>query len=705
MNHPDQSGRYCFAGLLLCICIIICYSNTLYVDWQFDDFQNVLVNPRIQVLDFSYNQLKNVFYAAPDTDQLSRPFTYLTFAVNWFFARDNVVWYHVVNIGIHCLSALFLLIFLLKILHSPKVFRAYNRDEKYFIVLFSVFLWAVNPIQTQSVTYIVQRMAELAGMFYVLSMLCYVSGRQTGRSIGRLFYFSLCGLFYVLAFFSKQNGATLPVALLLIEFLFFQDMAKKSVRNIACVVILGSGLVIGGLGFYYFLGNDIPGLLRGYQIRPYTLFQRMLTESRIVIFYLSQIFYPVPTRLSIVHMYPISTSIVDPWTTILCLSAIVTMACTALYAAIRAPFLSFAILFYFLNNLVESTIIPLELVYEHRNYLPSMFLFVPVSIGFLHMFKYYEVHNRMMHRFLIVSITLLLIGLGMSTYVRNMAWRTQKTMWEDVLGKAPDSPRPYHNLAWGYYQRKGAYDQAIVYYEKAAALPHINLPNTAQPYYCIGNLYDLKENVDSALRYYGKALDICPDYALARYKTARDLLIKEEFTEAEKLIDPLLASDPENVSYIWLKGVLCIDQHRLDQALAVFRRCMALQSGGWKNYFYVGVIFNLKMNFDKGYWFLRRADALQPENAMILLSLALNRFSMGKKMESAQYADKFIDIVKPDAVQGFFDKLAINGYHIPFGFEKLKPLLSEELIKRGDRIVTAGNGLSIQPLPSAVRLK
>ena len=122
----------------------------------------------------------------------------------------------------------------------------------------------------------------------------------------------------------------------------------------------------------------------------FTLKERLLTEPRIIIYYLSEIFYPMASRLSLVHDIKISTSFFKPWTTIPAILAIISLLGIGLSQAIKRPIIAFAIFFYFINHIIESTILPLELIFEHRNYLPSFFLFFPVATGLIWMIDYFK---------------------------------------------------------------------------------------------------------------------------------------------------------------------------------------------------------------------------------------------------------------------------------------------------------------------------
>jgi hypothetical protein len=178
-------------------------------------------------------------------------------------------------------------------------------------------------------------------------------------------------------------------------------------------------------------GNSFS-FIDGFQGRPFSLYERLLSEPRIVLFYLSLIFYPLPGRLSIEHDITLSTSLFNPWTTLPAILFHLILIGFGLSQIKKRPLLALAILFFYLNHVIESTIIPLELIFEHRNYLPSLFLFLPVAAGFKKLLDIYQEKNRVFRSVLLYSSVLIIIIIGAGTYIRNMAWATEKALWEDA---------------------------------------------------------------------------------------------------------------------------------------------------------------------------------------------------------------------------------------------------------------------------------
>ncbi len=311
-------------GLMLAVALVA-YANTFHAPFQFDDRPNIVENPYIQIKSFSFDQLehwiKNVY---PKT---IRTFAFFTFALNYYFGKFNVFGYHLVNFFIHISSGIFLYGFLLLTLNLPSLKERYG-SIAFPIALFSSLLFIGHPIQTQSVTYIVQRMASMAGMFYLLGLLLYVKGRLSqGRK--RLLFFAGTAVAYFLGFSSKENVVVLPLFIGLYEFYFFQNLDLSHKWKRALVYLAGFFLLIGFFAFLY-LGKRAQGyqisklykliydlIISAYKDGPLTLLEQILTQFRVVLYYVTLLIYPHPSRLNLDYDFPISRGILDPPTTLL----------------------------------------------------------------------------------------------------------------------------------------------------------------------------------------------------------------------------------------------------------------------------------------------------------------------------------------------------------------------------------------------------
>jgi protein O-mannosyl-transferase len=380
---PPKTGwkRQLFFRHLIAIGLIagvalVAYSNTFHVPFHFDDRPNIVNNPNIQFKVFTLDRLAQL--AKNTYKETIRVFSYFTLALNYYFGGFNVFGYHLVNLVIHVASGIFLYWFLMLTFSLPSLREKYG-SISYKVALFSSLIFISHPIQTQSVTYIVQRMASMAGMFYLLSLALYVKGRlTTGRP--RILYFGGMVLSYLLGVFSKENVAILPLFIALYEFYFFQKLDLSPKGRKILFSLTGALLILGAFGFIIWGGRYINLIIEGYQYRTFTMSERVLTQSRIVLYYLTLLVFPHPSRLNLDYDFPISKTILDPPTTLISILIIAGLVGYSIWGARKKPVLSFFILWYFGNLVIESSIFPLEMAYEHRLYLPAVGPFVLFSL-------------------------------------------------------------------------------------------------------------------------------------------------------------------------------------------------------------------------------------------------------------------------------------------------------------------------------------
>lgn len=504
--NTSHCRKVVFAVIALAAVIFIIYGNSFDCSWHFDDEPNIVDNPNLHLKEFSWGNIKQALFSDRNNPKsLYRPAACLSFALNYYFGGIDVFGYHLVNISLHFIASVFLFLFIYHTLNLPSL-RLKYAHKSYFIALLATVLWATNPIQSQAVTYIVQRMAGMAGMFYIIGMFFYLKARTTGIRYQKAIYFILCFFFALMAFGSKENAVILPLSLFVYEILLLQETTAQNLRKTFMVFFVVTGTILMlGFSYIYSQGGNIFSFLDGYENRPFTLTQRLLTEPRVIVYYISLLLYPVSTRLNVAHSIDTSSSLFHPFTTSISFIAIFAAIFFAIYLAKRRPLISFSIIFFFLNHVIESTILPLELIFEHRNYIPSMMFFVPVAIGFCWLTDYYKV-KKVMQFIIIGFIVFIIVGFGHSTFIRNFTWKNEKSLWIDASEKAPDLYRPHHNLG-RYYGDHGHIEKAIAEYKTALVKPFCNRKDESfVAYYNLGMIYGDLKDYEKALFYYKKAL-------------------------------------------------------------------------------------------------------------------------------------------------------------------------------------------------------
>lgn len=623
----EKHGRYPFdlkkllPLSLLILVIVIVYSNTFHAEWHLDDYENITINPNIHVKDISPESLCKTFYFQAD-NKISRPFARLTFGLNWYVGKDNVVGYHIVNTAVHVLTTFFLFLFILNLFNTYRLKDKYSEQSAYFIALLSAVLWATHPIQIQAVTYIVQRMASMAAMFYIMSMYFYLKGRLGSLPRKKTFFFIFAGISFGLGLATKENTATLPIAILLMEVIFFQNLKNpKILRRLVGISAIICGVVILS-GSWMFLDSGFGAVFKNSGFRYFTPIQRLMTEARVLVFYLSEIYYPVPSRFAIEHDFAISTSLFKPWTTLPAIIFVILLNFFGAFQIKKRPLLSFGILFFFLNHLIESTVLSLEIIFEHRNYLPSLFSFLYISAVIRWMLDRYENKNKLIYTILTVFVIFMVISFGISTYVRNMDWKTEQSILEDAFQKAPRSARVLNNLAKVYYVKTGRADIAINMLQKALTLKKNNKRQEALILNGIGGIYYEKGNDKEAVPYLRKAVQQFPAYSSARYKLAGALAGIGKYTESKEHLDKIISKLPPNVnSPLNLNGLILAKEKKYKEAFYMFRKCLGIRNNDKNALLNIGALYFLTGEYSRAENFFKTAYHHHPEERFALLWL------------------------------------------------------------------------------------
>ena len=635
-----------FAIVALAVIIFIIYGNSFDCSWHFDDEPNITANPNLHLKEITWENVKRTLFSDRNNPHvLYRPIACLSFSLNHYFGEFDVFGYHLLNIFIHIISSVFLFLFIYHTLNLPSLKTKYA-THSYSIALLSTILWAINPIQTQAITYIVQRMASLAGMFHIMCMYFYLKARTTGTGNKKVILFIICFVSFVMAFCSKENAAILPLSIFLYEILLLQEITGKNIRkNLNVFFIVTGAILIVGFTYLYIQDGNIFSFLNGYEKRPFTLTQRLLTEPRVIIFYISLLAYPMPNRLNIAHSFPISTSLLEPISTILSIFLIGGAIGYAIYSAKKHPLLSFCILFFFLNHAIESTVFPLELIFEHRNYIPSMLFFVPIVIGFFYLYNYYSVKKPMQY-ILLSFVLFFVIGLGHSTFMRNFTWKNEKSLWIDAVEKAPDSYRPHHNLG-RYYQDHGYEKEAIFEYKKALEKSFYNRKDEHfVTYYNLGKIYSDRNDYKNALYFYNRAISINPDHAPSYNNIASFMSRRGIHNLAHTYLVKAFKLDPNNAEINYNLGIDYLQKGQLDKAIPRLNKSVKKRELRDEVFLYLGIAYKQKGQLGRAVTYFKDAIKENPRKIKPHLHLAETFYMAGDYKKAKQVMEQLIKLIQ-----------------------------------------------------------
>ena len=305
------------------------------------------------------------------TGPLGRPLSMLTFLANLQWSGDDLWAWKATNLFLH--GALGCLLFAVtKLLLTISLPAA--RIDVTRVALLIAALWLLHPLHPSTVLYTVQRMTQLSALFMVAGIVCYLCGRtRTEDSLtARILIWCPYVFFLPLAALSKENGLLLPAFLAVLEVSVLRGVGSIAVRRHAIgLLILFLALPFAAACLYYATHFE-TAFREAYLNRGFTISERLLTESRVLVEYLGQIVVPSRQRLGFFHDdIVLSTSLLSPPTTALSLLFLMGLVVTAWRLRQRAPLVTCGVLWFFVGHSMEASIVPLELMFEHRNYLPS----------------------------------------------------------------------------------------------------------------------------------------------------------------------------------------------------------------------------------------------------------------------------------------------------------------------------------------------
>lgn len=429
LSSPSCSGRdYCYAAILAVVTFLL-YSNTLQVPWYFDDINNIIEQPQLNSLE----QVLRLLFTF-------RGVAKLTFAMNYNLGGLYLPGFHLVNIFIHSGSAIILYLILKRVFRESVVFP-----------FLSALVFAVHPVQTQAVTYIVQRMTSLSGFFFLLALYFYIRFKENRNSLSdtlglhAIFCWVAVFLAGSVAVFSKENAIVLPVALLLFD-RYFLGGRSEGWRPLL-IRILPFTLVPCLFAAVFFLaplfkgaGMDsltrtITTIVSSRNLNPLTYF---VTQLEVIWIYLRILV--VPYGITLDYSYPVMEKILT-LRSVVAGTGLAGLLLLAFRLRYVAPRISFGIVWFFLTLAVESSFIPLDPLFVHRLYLP-LAGFIIIAMDLLIRLPWRV--PSLVFGCVVMSIY------AMVTWQRNSLWNDPVAFYEDNLRKAPHSERVRNLLAEQY---------------------------------------------------------------------------------------------------------------------------------------------------------------------------------------------------------------------------------------------------------------
>jgi len=713
-------GKSSFALIVITLFTVIIYSNIYQSSFVFDDRPGIQEN-----LD-----IRNVGnYLSVDRLLKPRDIVNLTFALNYRFGKLNVFGYHLINVLIHIINGFLVYFLSLTVfkqlspsftkpfdrLNGPnsKLKRSTSKERRQgsktgrkqeskkarslgseahpassqssiinlqssipWMSLVAALIFVAHPIQTQAVTYIVQRFASMAAMFYLASVFFYLKarilqqssvdgGQRSGESdlrtedrgqasgIRGAFGFRLSAFFGLsivcgmLAFLSKQNTASLPGVILLAEYLLMDRTWEGWKRKIPWFVLTFAfwtffvfyvaGFFSGGIEGQGLL-EDVSRLTQ--ETENVSRWSYLCTQFNVLVIYIRLLFLPIGQNLD--YLYPFKTGFFDGYTP-LAFAFLIGIIVIGIWNIRKKPVICFGIFWFFITLSVESSLIPIrDALFEHRLYLPMFGFAIIVSYLVFHFL------SKRISWAVAISVVIILC-LGTATYLRNITWQDNTNLWSDVVSKNFHNYRAHNNL--GFAQSvQGRTEEAIEHYLQALRIK----PDFAEAHNNLGNALKKQGHTEKAIEHYLQALRIKPDYAEA-HNNLGNALDKQGRTEEaiEHYLQALRINPDFAGGHINLGNVLNKQGHT-EKAIEHYLQALRIKpdfAGGHNN---LGNALKKQGRTEEAIEHYLQALRIQPDFAEVHYNLG---FALDKQGRTEKAIEHYLQAlrIKPDFARAHYN--------------------------------------------------
>ena len=530
-GHQHRLSQYLASDLSYVLILLffglVAYEQSFFASFYLDDVRHILQNDAIV-------DLSNIEAIFSYSRQQFLP--YLTLAINYEIGGLNPLTYHILNFFIHYGAAIFLYLLCLETWNTPAMQDTSPESSKQLAAFLTAGIFLLHPLQTESVTYVIQRSESLAGMFYLAALFFYVKGRMEGKGNIALGYFLLTGVAALCSAFSKATAVTLPVMIVTYELFFFKTSFRDLLRKKKVLILfIPAGVVVSHV--------VRPLLARGFFYDPgiaFTRKQYILTQFSVLLTYLRLYFWPANQNID--WDYPLTSHFFTLETTASFLLLLV-LILLAVLAYRRFRLVSLGIVGFFITLAPTSSVIPLhDVIFEHRMYLAVAFLAMGcVQIILWSLARVGETSRAVQAIASTAVIAAVMVGLTSTTHERNEVWASGLSLWKDTVQKSPNKARPHNNYGRELYMLGMNMTEAA---RREFEIANQLMPQWEVPWHNLALAYfeegDYQRTIASEL----EAIKRKPNYKPSLYKLGCSYKELEQWEEARIYLERLVKLKP-----------------------------------------------------------------------------------------------------------------------------------------------------------------
>ncbi|MGC4072209.1 MAG: tetratricopeptide repeat protein [Nibricoccus sp.] len=636
---PRRTPWPLLAAAILGLALLATYANSFRVPFLFDDDSSIAEN-------LTLRSWRTVFAPPGDSGVTvsGRPLLNATLAFNYAFSGKNIFGYHATNLIIHFLAALTLFGLTRRSLRLPSLREKFDTHADLLALAVSA-LWALHPLQTESVTYIVQRAESLVGLFYLLVLYCFVRSIDTPASARRwkitAFFSCVAGMA------SKEVMVSAPLIVLLFDRTFVSGSFAQALRSRRLFhLALASTWLL--LAFCIFSTGNRGGTVGANEtIGTWSYF---LTQCQAIPHYLRLVVWPHPLVLDY------GSNVVSGFQEVagrFVLLLVIGLA--TLVALWKRPALGFLGTVFFAVLAPTSSFVPVltQTMAEHRMYLAL----APLVLGIV------LVLHRASHRAGIVCALLLAVAAGAVAFNRNHDYRDLFTLWENTRDRAPLNSRPLNNLG-GLYVKQNDYPRALGFFNRAAEVSPDDLgarigiasclgelgrpeeaisilqrviaikPDLHDAYYNLGKILAAQNDFSGAIAQFTRAIEIKPSSVDAHYNLGNALLADRRPADAADHFRQALVMDPAAIDARNNLGNALVASGHLDEAIREYRVVLEKSPGQPRALLNLGRALSMLGHADEGFRYFEQAAAAGPDIPETRANLAIALLGQSRPAEA-----------------------------------------------------------------------
>ncbi len=561
---------------------VAAYSNSLHGPFIFDDVNRISKNESIR----SIWRLDDILLPS-DSQDYYRPFLNLSLALCYSVGGLNVAPFHVLNLGIHILAALAVFGLVRRTLLLPQVDARFGKASTLLAMVISL-LWMLHPLQTESVTYVIQRCEALMGLFIVLAIYCVLRGAESSHP--KLWY--VCAVTAcAMGMGSKEVMAMAPFLVLLYDRVFLAHSLREAFKKrwgLYLGLALTSIILLPAIRASQLHHADAA-------VESITVWEYARTQFGVVVHYLRLSAWP--DTLCLDYGWPIATSTLEIIPPAIVIGVLLLATLWALW---RSPGWGFVGASFFAALAPSSSLIPIhDLAFEHRMYLPLAPLVTAVVLGG------YVAGRRLRSSTLLPWPVVRVLGvclaiatataLGILTYLRNEDYRSDVRIWQDTVAKAPNNPRAHNNLGNTLVQQSRV-DEAIVHYQTALEVD----PNNFDAHSNLGAALAQQGRVDEVIAHYRKSLELDPNDAQFCHNLGIALVQCGRVGEAIAHYQKALETAPNDAQFHHNLAHAMFQEGRIDEAITHYQKALELSPNDATAHSGLGIALVRRGKIDEG---------------------------------------------------------------------------------------------------------